>query len=270
MEPLLAFIVDFWWIAPASIGAGGMGYAVATKNSRRARRLELDAARHQEGVAYRSLLAARADVRLAQANVQQAQSRFGRFTLAPDVVEAKRLVQRAKQGQRSATLALRAARTRVKSVQAHLKATGRDAPLPLERVMHEHDEITARWLSYETDALKALAFPQMSDARHPVTFTFLQSHSQAHALRPASPRAVIRPESFVAYREAVAAAGAALARAEDAARRSASTAPLGRMAQERSAAPAVPASPPRGDASPAGDPVWPVPSRRSRPAGAES
>lgn len=268
MEPLLAFIVDFWWIAPASIGAGGMGYAVATKNSRKARRLELDAARHEEAVAYRSLMAARADVRLAQANVQQTQARFGRFTVAPEVVEAKRLVQRAKQDLRSATLALKASRTRVKAVQAHMHATGRDAPLPLARVMHEHDEITAQWLSYETDALKALAYPQMTDARHPVTFAFLHAHSAAHALRPASPKAVVRPEEFVAYRAAVAAAGTAFVKAEEDARRAGSSAALGRMAQERT--PPQAGSLPAPPAPSTGGPVWPVPSRGSRPAGASS
>ncbi|MET0297662.1 MAG: hypothetical protein ABW024_09690, partial [Microbacterium sp.] len=189
MEPLLAFVVDFWWIAPASLGAGGVGYAMITKNSRRARRLELDAARHEEALAYRASLAARAGVRAAQADVQQAQAQHGRFTLAPPVIEAKRVLQLARQAQKNAGLTLKAARTRVRAVQTQLQASARDAQLPLEKVMHEHDEITAQWLAYETDPLKALAYPQMSDARHPATFAFLQAHSEAHRLRPASPKA---------------------------------------------------------------------------------
>lgn len=266
MEPLLAFVVDFWWIAPATVGAGGVGYAMITNNSRRARRLELDAARHEEALAYRASLVARAGVRAAQADVQQAQSQHGRFTLAPPVVEAKRILQLAKQTQKNTALALRAARTRVRAVQTHLQATARDAQLPLEKLMHEHDDITARWLAYETDPLKLLAFPQMSDARHPATFVFLQAHSEAHRLRPASPKAAVRPDAFVAYRQAVAAAGQALANAEADARRTGTAVPLNGADTTgyRSAAQAeVPRPAP-------GRPVWPVPSRSSRGAGSES
>ena len=38
----------WWWAAPAAAGAGAAGYRAVTTNRRRARRLELDAARHEE------------------------------------------------------------------------------------------------------------------------------------------------------------------------------------------------------------------------------
>lgn len=255
MELLFALVADFWWVAPASIGAGGVGYAVITKNSRRARRLELDAARHEVQLAYRASLTARADVRTAQAQVQTAQAMRGRAAPGvPAVADAKRHLQAAKQRAKDAALLLRAARTRVKAVQASLHATARGDQLPLERLMHEHDDITARWLAYETDALKAIAYPQMSDAQHPATLAFLRAHSEAHRLRPASVKAAVRPEDFVAYRRAVTAAGEALATAEADARRSASAPPLGRTSPRQVSS---------GDSS---RPIWPVPSRLSRPA----
>lgn len=248
MEPLLAFIVDFWWIAPASVGAGGVGYAVITKNSRRARRLELDAARHEEAEAYRASLTAKAHVRAAVAQVQTAQAHRARPTAGvPTVPEARRALALAKQAQKDAALLLRAARSRVKAVQTALSASAKDSELPIERVMHAHDEITARWLAYETDAALALAYPQMSDARHPDTFAFLRAQSEAHRLRPANPKVVVKPDAFVAYRRAVEQLGGAFTAAEQSARRAAAT-------EERRFG------------LPNARPVWPVPGRTSRPA----
>lgn len=222
MEPLLAFVAEFWWIAPAAVGAGGVGYGALTTRSRRAKRLEIDAARHEHQLAYRALLSARADVRFAQAHVQQAQAnRATRVAGIPTVADAKRALQQARQAQKNATLAVRSARTRIRAVQAQRHAEGRTQPLPLERLMHQHDAITARWLEYETDAAKALAFPQMSDAQHPATLAFLRAHSEAHRLRPASPKASVSPADFVAYRLAIRAAAHTLEEAEAAARRAA-------------------------------------------------
>ena len=58
VEPVLLFVESWWWIAPVAAGAGAAGYAGLTTNRRRARRLELDAARHEERRAYRELVAA--------------------------------------------------------------------------------------------------------------------------------------------------------------------------------------------------------------------
>src|SRR5690606_19199498 len=45
----------------------------------------------------------------------------------------------------------------------------------LERLMHAHDEVTARWLDYELDVAKLIAFPAMSDGRQPLTAAFLRA-----------------------------------------------------------------------------------------------
>lgn len=60
-----------------------------------------------------------------------------------------------------------------------------DADL-LERLLTEHDEITARWLDYELDVAKLIAFPAMSDGRQPLTAAFLRAKKTADALRPAA------------------------------------------------------------------------------------
>lgn len=208
----------WWWVAPTAIGAGAAGYGVATAGRRRARRLELDAARHEMSRAYTALISARADVRTARAALQTAKANPG----APGAVSipiARGELQRAKNDHRVAWMTLRAKRTGVKAARAQMRAVSAtakndDAKLPLARLMARHDVLTARWMQYETDAARALAIPQMSDARHPVTAEFVAAEHHARSLRPADPRAKTTAEDFVAYRDAVAAAEAAFRVAE--------------------------------------------------------
>ena len=84
----------------------------------------------------------------------------------------------------------------------------RAAPSPrptaeLERVMAAHGEVAARWLEYELDVAKMIAFPAMSDGRQPLTASFLRAKKVADRLRPATAQAKITREQFVEYREAV-------------------------------------------------------------------
>lgn len=63
----------------------------------------------------------------------------------------------------------------------------RDAEAPrdlLQRLFTEHDGITARWLDYELDVAKVIAYPAMSDGRQPLTAAFLRAKKAADALRP--------------------------------------------------------------------------------------
>jgi hypothetical protein len=131
------------------------------------------------------------------------------FTLA--------LVLVAREAQRTATLLLRAARTRVKAERAQLAA--RDAELPLARIVREHDEIAARWLEYETDVELAIAVPQMSDPHHPETAAYLQAMQRAQWLRPPTGATRMDPADFVAYTAAVRELNEAFAAAETAALR---------------------------------------------------
>lgn len=73
----------------------------------------------------------------------------------------------------------------------------------LEKLFAEHDEITARWLDYELDVAKLIAFPAMSDGRQPLTAAFLRAKKTADQLRPASADAKVSDDAVAEYLEAV-------------------------------------------------------------------
>src|SRR5690606_11915685 len=73
----------------------------------------------------------------------------------------------------------------------------------LERLFAEHDEISARWLDYELDVAKLIAFPAMSDGRQPLTAAFLRAKKTADALRPASADAKVTEQQVSEYLDAV-------------------------------------------------------------------
>ncbi len=82
-----------------------------------------------------------------------------------------------------------------------------------------HDEITARWMDYELDVAKLIAYPAMSDGRHPLTAAFLVAKRKADTLRPARVDSPMDSERLTAYRDAVSAYGAAFDLAENDAKR---------------------------------------------------
>jgi hypothetical protein len=216
----LLFVESWWWAAPAAAGAGAATYAGVTAKARRARRLELDAARREVAMAYRQLIAARAHVREAEANMLSARAAsqapaFGPAWLgSPAMIEAKRTLQEAKRGVKAASLNLRARRARVRATTVQYHAATSADPLPIERLFSAHDAVVARWMSYETDAAKAIAYPQLSDTSQPATLAFLRAYREAQQLRPASARERIPPERYLAYRDAVRALEAAFDEAE--------------------------------------------------------
>ncbi|MFD6698653.1 MULTISPECIES: hypothetical protein [unclassified Microbacterium] len=73
----------------------------------------------------------------------------------------------------------------------------------LGRLFTEHDEITARWLDYELDVAKMIAFPAMSDGRQPLTAAFLRAKKTADALRPSSADAKVTEQQVSEYLDAV-------------------------------------------------------------------
>ncbi|MEV8267544.1 hypothetical protein [Microbacterium sp. NPDC076911] len=216
MEPFLLFAGTWWWIAPVVAGAGAMAYGALTTRPRRARRLELDAARHEEALAYRALQTSRANTRAAHADVLAAKARRGAPAAgAPSLYDAKRLLQSAKQQERASSLQLRAQRARVKAAMTQYSTTPAGSALPIETLLARHDAVTARWLSYETDPSLALTFPQMLNAQHPVTLAFLRAHQRANAQRPdVASRDRVTPEQYAAYRIAVREAESTLLAAE--------------------------------------------------------
>lgn len=74
----------------------------------------------------------------------------------------------------------------------------------LERLFASHDAVTARWLEYELDVAKLIAFPAMSDGRQPLTAAFLRAKRVADGLRPASAKARLSKDQLTDYRNAVA------------------------------------------------------------------
>jgi hypothetical protein len=107
-------------------------------------------------------------------------------------------ILRAKGELKAAQLAARA------QPQAAVSAKG-SAPTPsqLERLFAAHDEVTRRWLEYELDVAKLIAFPAMSDGRQPLTAAFLRAKKAADNLRPASAKAKLTAAQLAEYRDAV-------------------------------------------------------------------
>ncbi|UXW86138.1 hypothetical protein NFX31_00925 [Microbacterium azadirachtae] len=89
----------------------------------------------------------------------------------------------------------------------------------LGRLFAEHDAITARWLDYELDVAKMIAFPAMSDGRQPLTAAFLRAKKTADALRPTSADASVTEQQVSEYLDAVGAYAVAFEIAEKDARR---------------------------------------------------
>jgi hypothetical protein len=200
VESILLIVSSWWWIAPAAAGAGAATYAGLTTRSRRARRLELDAARQEESLAYRELVAAKARVRTANADLLTAKSRHG--APAFQAGDARRELLAAKQAEKTASLALRASRSRVQAGYAQYRAAKSHDPLPIDRLYAAHDAVNLRWLAYETDVDRALKYPQMTDVRHPATVAFLRAQREALAARPTL-RERATPQQFREYSAAV-------------------------------------------------------------------
>lgn len=73
----------------------------------------------------------------------------------------------------------------------------------LEKLFSEHDAVTARWLDYELDVAKLIAFPTISDGRQPLTAAFLRAKKTADRLRPATAKAHLTDAELAAYASAV-------------------------------------------------------------------
>ena len=174
MEPFFEFLRDFWWLAFPAFGllaALGNAWEQSTRR-RHKRRLEV--------------MHAKAELKAAQAAAR------GKAVPAASLpsVDAGSITQ---------------------SVSDEV-AVGRGAAAPvretqatqLERLFATHDAVTARWLEYELDVAKIIAFPAMSDGRQPLTAAFLRAKRIADGLRPASAKARLSKEQLTEYRNAVA------------------------------------------------------------------
>lgn len=216
MDPLWATIAEFWWIGPATIGTGTLGWLGLRRERReRRRRIELDAARLEMHTARREAAAARARVRVARTELARVQTEqtTGRAG-ATDVSAARHALDHATDELRVATATVRVRRAHVAAARAALPSSTDVTGSPTARLLAAHDAVTARWMTYETDPARLIAFPAMTDARRPLTAAFLAAEHRARELRPVSPQARITPPQFTAYRDAVAAAARAFDAAE--------------------------------------------------------
>jgi hypothetical protein len=243
----MALLVEWWWIGPAAAGAGTVGWVGVRRSRRRAlpagatttgdraarawasrpmgkaaaRRLELDAAQLDLQIARHAVTRGRADVKVADAEVVRAQAERAASRVPADAVAAARgRLTDAQRDLRAAAAEVRARRAGVKAAKAMLPAIrAGSAPLPVARLLAEHDAILARWMAYETDPALAIDYPEMSDSRSPLLADFLRAHEKAQWLRPASVQTRLEPAEFLAYRDAVRRTAHAFDRAERAARR---------------------------------------------------
>ncbi|MFJ6651701.1 hypothetical protein ACIQLJ_02765 [Microbacterium sp. NPDC091313] len=73
----------------------------------------------------------------------------------------------------------------------------------IARLTTAHDAVTHRWLEYELDVSKLIAYPAMSDGRQPLTAAFLRAKKVADSLRPESAKEHLTPRGIAEYRDAV-------------------------------------------------------------------
>ncbi len=164
MEPLFQFLGSYWWLVFPLMGVMG---GIGSAWERGARR------RHKRRL---EVLHAKAELKAAQA---------------------------AARGKPVALPAPSAAPAPSPAPAARYGATGAQAT-QLERLFAAQDAVTARWLDYELDVAKLIAFPAMSDGRQPLTAAFLRAKRVADGLRPASAKARLTRDQLTEYRNAVA------------------------------------------------------------------
>merc|ERR1712034_108850 len=95
------------------------------------------------------------------------------------------------------------------TVAAGMGTAARTAPsssapvTPFQKLFAAHDAVTKRWLEYELDVAKIIAYPAMSDGRQPLTAAFLRAKKVADRLRPDSESAKLSKEQLTEDRTAV-------------------------------------------------------------------
>ncbi len=165
MEPFFTFLGNYWWLVFPLMGVmGGIGSAWE-RNARRRHRRRLE------------VLHAKAELKAAQA---------------------------AARGNAVAAASLPPLTTATATTPAARAGGATTQGTQIERLFAAHDAVTARWLDYELDVAKLIAFPAMSDGRQPLTAAFLRAKRVADGLRPASAKARITHDQLTEYRNAVA------------------------------------------------------------------
>lgn len=228
MDPFWALAAEFWWVAPAAVGAGAVGaVGLGRRSSVRAKRLAYDAARLDLQAAQKSAAELRTALKVARAEHAHAiAERAASRATSDDVAAARQRLRRAEHAAKTAAAEIRLHRARVNAARAQMSTASGPDQLPLARLQAAHDAVMARWLEYETDPAKRIAYPSMSDGRHPAMAAFLSAVDEARNRRPATAQGVTVAE-FAAYRDAVAELERTFEAAERAARGPAGAADAG-------------------------------------------
>lgn len=195
---------EWWWIAPTAVGASAVA-AVGVRRGRksRGRRLALDAARNDLRDAQREVGERRRAVKVARAeHARLVAERTASRATSSDVASARRALRQAERDAKAAAADVRARRVHVRVAQAEVPPASHPERFPVARLQRAHDAITARWMDYETDPAKLIAYPVMSNGKDPAMAAFLTAARRARDLRPA-PEAHVTTEEYSAYRDAV-------------------------------------------------------------------
>lgn len=195
---------EWWWIAPTAVGAGAVA-SVGVRRSQRVsgRRLAYDAARQDLAAAQQDLVEQRRAVKVARAEhvkivAERAATRAG----SADVARARRALKHAEQNVKSAAADVRARRVALSVARAEIPAHSQRDRYPLVRLRSAHDAVLARWMEYETDPAKQIAYPAMSDGKSQAMTAFFTALRRAGDQRP-SEDSRVTPTDFAAYRDAV-------------------------------------------------------------------
>lgn len=196
---------EWWWIAPTVVGAGAVtAVGVRRRGRTSGRRLAFDAARDDLKEAQYVAAERRRAVKLARAeHARLVAERTAAHASTADVASARRVLKQTEQDARAAAADARARRVHLKVARAEIPSASKRERYPVARLHRAHDAITARWMDYETDPAKLIAYPSMSDAKDPATAAFLSASREALDLRPAIGARITTAE-FAAYRDAVA------------------------------------------------------------------
>lgn len=111
------------------------------------------------------------------------------------------------------------AQTAAQQVEADAVTSRETFVAATRRLVEEHDETSQRWFAYETDPVKLLEYPLMTDMREDATVAFHRAKRTADSLRPDDAEQVTDRTTQREYREAVHAYAAAFDVAEAEARR---------------------------------------------------
>ena len=187
------------------------------------RRLAFDAARNDLRLAQAAALERRATLKIARAEYARvaAERAAGRAT-PEQVASGRRMLRDAERDAKAGVADVKAKQARLQAARAAIPAAS--APRPLDRLRAEHDAVIAKWMLYETDPARQIAYPAMTDVKQPATVAYLRASEHASELRRGLGDRPT-PTEFGAYRDAVAALATAFDVAEHGARVSAGEVP---------------------------------------------